>query len=209
MGAAFRIGAQVILSLIPQPYRAAAKLGAYVVAVVGLLGVGAYIGSRNEAARHAKTIAVYANATAKAEADAHAAALRIRETEAASAARLAEIDADHLEAIEHARTETRDAVLRDLRTRRLALRLPVRACPPLVPAGSDPAASAGERDADTDDGSRDALAVAVAEQIGIAAQADATLSACQATVREYIRLTAEAAQARETGSRKPEGRSND
>lgn len=184
----------MILSLIPQPYRAAAKLAAYVVAVVGLMGIGAYIGSRNEAARHAKTIAVYANATAKAEADAHAAALRVRETEAASAARLAEIDAAHLEAIQHARTETRDAVLRDLRSGRLALRLPVRACPPVVPASSDPAASPGQRDAAADDGSRDALAVAVAEQIGIAARADATLSACQATVREYIRLTEDAAR---------------
>ena len=191
----------MILSLIPQPYRAAARLGVYVVAAFGLLGIGGYLGSRNEAARHAKTIAVYANATAKAEADAHSAALRIRETEAASAARLAEIDAAHLEAIKHARTETRDAVLRDLRAGRLALRLPVRACPPVASSSSDPAASSGERDAPGDIGGGDAGAVAlsdiqwrVAEQIGIAARADATLSACQATVREYIRLAGEAAR---------------
>lgn len=191
----------MILSLIPQPYRAAAKLAAYVVAVIGLMGIGAYIGSRNEAARHAKTIAVYANATAKAEADAHAAALRIRETEAASAARLAEIDAAHLEAIEHARTETRDQVLRDLRSGRLALRLPLRACPSVVPARSDPAASPGERDAGADSGAGDAGFVAVpevewrvAEQTGIVARCEAQVTACQATVREYIRLAGEAAR---------------
>ena len=204
------------LSLIPQPYRAVARLGVYVVVAFGLLGVGGYLGSRNEAARHAKTIAVYAGATAKAEADAHAAAIRIRETEAASAARLAEIDAAHLEALHHARTETRDSVLRDLRSGRHALRLPVRACAPVMPAGSDPAAATGQRDAGADDGGGNSGFVAlsdiqwrVAEQTGIAARCDAQVMACQATVREYIRLTAEASQARETGSREPKGRGND
>lgn len=193
-----------MIGLVPQPYRAIA----WGVIGIGLMGVGAYIGSRNEAARHADTKAAHAKTLGQiADAARDVAerttelALRVRESEAASAARLAEIDAAHIEALSHARTETRDAVLRDLRSGRLALRLPVRACPSVVPAGSDPAASPGQRDAAADDGSRDALAVAVAEQIGISARADATLTACQSTVREYIRLAAEAAQARETGSR--------
>lgn len=199
----------MILSLIPKPYRAAARLGAYAVAVFGLLGIGGYLGSRNEATRHASTKAKHAEVLADIAADARkvaestaALSLRIRETEAASAARLTEIDAAHLEAIQHARTETREAVLRDLRSGRLALRLPVRACPSVVPAGSDPAATPGERDAPGDSGSSDADFVAlsdvkwrVAEQIGIDVQADATLTACQATVREYIRLTEGAARA--------------
>lgn len=199
----------MILSLIPQPYRAAVKLGAYAVAAFALLGIGAHLGSRNEAARHARTIAIYANATAKAEADAHAAALRLRELEAASAATIAAIETRYLQEIKNADRE-RDALLSDLRAGRAALRLPVRACPPVLPAAGTPAAagtgSAGAGHGDAGDGRVVALAdiePAVAEQRAISARADARHVACQATLIEYQRLTTEATQARETGSREP------
>lgn len=202
-----------MLGLIPAPYRWAA----WAVLAVGLLGVGGYIGSRNEATRHADTKADHAKqlgeiaAAARAAAEeAAAVALRVREAEAASAARLAEIDAAHLEALHHARTETRDAVLRDVRAGRVSLRLPVHACAAPDAASAHPAAGTGQRDAAGDIGGGDTRLVAaagveqrVAEQIAIAARADATLTACQATLTEYQRLTAEAAQARETGSREP------
>jgi len=199
----------VILSLIPQPYRAVVRLGAYVVVAFALLGIGAYLGSRNEAARHARTIAVYANATAKAEADALASALRLRELEAASAATIAAIETRYLQEIKNA-DRARDALLSDLRAGRAALRLPVRACPSVVPAAGPPSAagagSDGAGDGDAGDGRLVALAdieTAVAEQRAISARADARHAACQATLIEYQHLTTEAAQARETGSREP------
>lgn len=179
-----------MLGMIPAPYRWLA----YGVIAVGLMGAGAYIGSRNEAARHAKTKAEYAANLAEAVEKARIATLRVRESEAASAVRLADVDAQHQEALRHARTETRDQVLRDLRSGRVSLRLPVHACTATVPAAGQAAARTGQRDGQADGGGGDALAVAVAEQVGIAARADASLTACQATIREYHLLTEEAAR---------------
>jgi hypothetical protein len=205
----------VILSLIPQPYRAVARLGVYVVVAFGLLGVGGYLGSRNEAARHAKTIAVYAGATAKAEADAHAAAIRIRETEAASAATIAALESQYLQELTNADRE-RVALLADLRAGRRALSLPFRTCPSVVPATGATATASGRSDGAGDSGAGDGRFVAladiepkVADQRASSARADARHEACQATLIEYQRLTAEAAKARDTGSREPEGRGND
>lgn len=185
-----------MIGLIPAPYRWAV----WAVIAIGLMGVGAYIGSRNEAARHAKTIAVYANATAKAEADAHAAALRLREREAASAAAIAAIESQYLQDLTNANRE-RDALLSDLRAGRRALSLSVRTCPSVAPA-SGSAASAGTGGTGAGDSySGDTRVVAaadvewrVAEQLAIDARADARHEACKATLIEYQRLTAEAAK---------------
>jgi hypothetical protein len=202
-----------VIGLIPAQYRIAAGILAALAVSGALVGAGWYLGSRSEATAHANTRAKHAEEAAELARLAQRAAelassttLHIRDLEAATADRVAAIEAKRLEAVRRA-DETRDAVLRDLRAGRLSVRLPVRACPAGAAAGPAPATAAGsDGPAERGSGSQGFVALAdlqpvIAQQIANSAGHDAQLAACQALIGEYRDLTD--AAARDTGSREP------
>lgn len=138
-------------------------------------------------AEHAETLAGIADATAKAYE-----AARLREH--AVAEELARIDTDHQEALRHASESARNSVLADVRAGRLVVRHAPTGCG--LPATAAPTAPASIDHGAANQRGGDALALAVAEQVGIAARADERLAACQAVITAYTTAPA-------TGAGKP------
>lgn len=173
-----------------------AKWGAVLAIIVGVWAHGYAKG--NDAgevavaelrAEHAETLAGISDATAKAYE-----AARLREH--AVAEELARIDSDHQEAMRHASESARNSVLADVRAGRLVVRHAPIGCG--LPAAAAPAAAAGIDHGAADQRGGDALALAVAEQVGIAARADERLAACQAVIEAYRAASA-------TGADQPRG----
>jgi hypothetical protein len=117
-----------------------------------------------------------------------------RKAEFALGEDLAAIDTKHQEAMRHASQDARDSVLADLRAGRLVVRQPS-ACGRL-PATGTPAVAAGISNGASDNGGGDALDLAIAETVGIAARADERIEACQAVIAAYVAASA-------TGTGKP------
>lgn len=182
-----------MLGLIPAPWRP----WAMVAACLALVGLGWWLGSRSEASDHAQTKAEHAQVlqriaeqardvaekTRQAEAD-----IRIQEHQMAEeVAAIATAYEDERNAIE---TNTRAAVLADLRAGRVRLRNDT-ATRCAVPDTAQAPAAAGRSDGQAVDG--DEAARVAADAIGIGAEADAQLAACQSVIRAYASASAEGA----------------
>ena len=122
-------------------------------------------------AKHAEVLQGIAEKTSIA----YAAAL---ERDRAIADEVAKAAADYEDQRNAIAKTTRDAVLADLRAGRVQLRYPATRCP--VPATGAPAAPAFIGDDQADSG----IEVAAAA-VGIGAEADAQLAACQSVIRAY------------------------
>lgn len=183
------------IKLAAAPYLLWIKLAA----CLALVGFGWWLGSRSEAASHAKTKAEHAQVMQRIAEQARDVAEKTRQAE--SAVRIQEHEmADEIAAIANAfeedrhaiETNTRSAVLADLRAGRVQLRNPPARCP--VPAAAQAPAAASRSDVETVDG--DEAARVAADVIGIGAEADAQLAACQSVIRAYTTAPA-------TGAGKP------
>lgn len=106
-----------------------------------------------------------------------------RQVEVRMAERLAAIAAKHEEDKARAIQETRDTVLADLRAGRLQLRIPQRGNSARSGQAASPA-SLGDGEAAVR--GEDALNLAVADSIALAAEADAHVTACQAVIHTYL-----------------------
>ncbi len=105
-----------------------------------------------------------------------------RATEVRQAEEIASIAAQFEEDKNRAIQETRDTVLTDLRAGRLQLRVPRCANPA---RSGQAAAPTGLGDGSASIRGEDALDLAVADSIALAAEADAHVNACQAVIRAY------------------------
>ncbi len=164
--------------------------------VIGILGIalviwfhGAGWGEKRKAielaevkAQHAQTLQDIAGKAAKAYEKA-------LQRERAIADVVAEAEAVYEDKRYEIAQTARDSVLADIRAGRLRVRNDQARCP--VPAAGQTAATAGERDGQADSGGQTAAAA-----VGIGAEADAQLEACQAVITAYT-------SAADTGSAKP------
>lgn len=98
------------------------------------------------------------------------------------AEQMAAIGAKHEEEKARAIQETRDSVLAELRSGKLRLRIPFGGCPA---RSGQATASAGIGDDAAEVSGAYGIDLAVADSIALAAEADAYVKACQATITAY------------------------
>lgn len=182
-----------MLGVIPAPWRP----WAMVAACLALVGLGWWLGSRSEATAHAQTKAEHAKVLQRIAEQAGDVAEKTRQAEAdirIQEHQMAEEVAAIATAFEDERHEIAkraiDSVLVDLRAGRVQLRnhAPARCA---VPDTAQAPAAAGRSDGQAVDG--DEAARVAADAIGIGAEADAQLAACQQVISAYTSASAEGA----------------
>lgn len=170
------------------PYASLIKLGSAVLVAVGLIGFGWWLGGRAGAVEVAELKKEHTEVLRGIAEDAREVANAVRLREQVVAQDIAAIATAYEDQRNAAVKQARDSVLADVRSGRIRLR-------PFASQASAPAnataPAASERDGEAASGSQDAdsLVGRVAESIAIAAEADAQLSACQATVTTYYQAT--------------------
>lgn len=170
------------------PYASLIKLGSAVLVAVGLIGFGWWFGGRAGAVEVAELKEKHAEVLLDIAEDAREVANAVRMREQVVAQDIAAIATAYEDKRNEAVKQARDSVLADVRSGRIRLRpfasqagTPANAAPPAA-CQCDGEAASGSQDADS-------LVGRVAESIAIAAEADAQLSACQATVTTYYQAT--------------------
>lgn len=148
------------------------RIGAYALLGIVLLGAGYYQGSRNGAAKVAECRADHAAYLAKVAEDNATMAALYRKKEQAVAEDFAMIAAEHQDKLAEVARETKESVLADIRAGRVRVRYPAF---PRVPAASE--AATGPT---VDHGEADSGAGIAAAAIGVGAESDERLLACQA-----------------------------
>lgn len=151
------------------------RIGAWVLVALSLFGFGYYQGSRNGAVKVSQCEASHATYVAKVAEDNAAIAALYWKKEQAVADDFAKIAAQNADKLAEVSRETKESVLADVRAGRVRVRLP--SCP-RVPASSETADGAVVDHGEADSG--DEATRIVAGAIGIGAEADARLQACQA-----------------------------
>lgn len=173
--------------MIPAAYLPLIRLGGIALVVVSLIGFGWWLGGRGEATAHAQTKAKHAETLRAIAEEARAVAnmVRLREHQVAQdVAAIATAYEDKRNAIQ---STARAAVLADIRSGRIRLRDHTQAVPSTAQAATAPGGSDGQaQGGGIHPGD---LAGPVAESIAVAAQADAQLTACQATLQAYANIT--------------------
>lgn len=174
--------------MIPSAYLPLAKWGAVAAIVIGVWFHGYSKGNDSGEVEVAQLKAKHAQVLLDIAEDARevASAIRIREIQVAEdVAAIAQAYEDDKHA---AVKQARDSVLADVRSGRIRLR-PFASQASASAVATSPAACQCDDQAASGSQDADSLVGRVAESIAIAAEADAQLSACQATVTTYYNAT--------------------